>query len=185
MASDAESESHWERVAAELRACREAQQRAWGDIDNTTLGRYLSDEVTSEERRQIEGALDELPELRKLTELVRDVLGEPAAVPYGPAILPFPQSQTRLPSIARPTILREGLPAVAPPGNWKQRGAAGPYRQRGTGRGGGFVAGSGPCPASIGEHDLATIRTLRRHVSAGGVPWRVVRYGRPPTEDEG
>ena len=106
MPSDANAGSQWERVAAELRACREAQQRAWGDIDNTTLGRYLADEVSREEREQIESALDELPELRKLTDLVRDVLGaseavasDPVSVPYGPAILPFPQAQP-LPSAA-------------------------------------------------------------------------------------
>jgi hypothetical protein len=105
MASDTNTNSPWDRVAAELRACREAQQRAWGDIDNTTLGRYLAGEVTSEEQRNIENALDELPELRKLTELVRDVLGESEAVvspaSSAPAILPF----------ARPTVpRREGRP---------------------------------------------------------------------------
>jgi hypothetical protein len=73
--------SSWDRVAAELRACRDAQQRAWGDIDNTTLGRFLAGEVTPQEQQQIEAALETLPELRKLTDLVRDVLGatEPAA----------------------------------------------------------------------------------------------------------
>ena len=29
----------WERVAAELRACKEAQQQAWGDVDSVTQGR--------------------------------------------------------------------------------------------------------------------------------------------------
>jgi hypothetical protein len=106
MASDVNAENQWERVAAELRACREAQQRAWGDLDDALLGRYLAGEVDPEERRQIESALQELPELRKLTELVRDVLGEfdlaadepassPQAVPYGPATLPFLQHPTQ------------------------------------------------------------------------------------------
>src|SRR5579884_3775466 len=100
MASESNGGSQWGRVAAELRACREAQQRAWGDIDNTTLGRYLAGEVTPDERQHIETALQELPELRKLLELVQDVLGEsevaapaPASVPYGPATLPFPRPQ--------------------------------------------------------------------------------------------
>jgi hypothetical protein len=102
MTADANSGSQWDRVAAELRACREAQHRAWGDIDNTTLGRFLAGEVTSEEQQQIENALNHLPELRKLTDLVRDVLGEteqilpePAAVPSIPHVLPFPQPQAR------------------------------------------------------------------------------------------
>jgi hypothetical protein len=84
---------HWERVASELRACREAQQQAWGDVDNATLGRYLAGDVTPEERRRIETALESLPELRKLTDLVSDVLRdcEPAS-PAAPArrdVLPF------------------------------------------------------------------------------------------------
>jgi len=86
----------WERVAAELRAFRETQKQAWGDIDNTTLGRYLADEVTTEERQHIEQAIDERPELRLLTDLVRDVLTEfepaTATVPAAPEkrILSFP-----------------------------------------------------------------------------------------------
>src|SRR5262249_20836460 len=96
MASDTNTGGSWDRVAAELRACREAQQRAWGDLDNTTLGRYLAGEATTDEQQQIENALDELPELRKLTELVRDVLGESETVVPTPApsptVLPFSRS---------------------------------------------------------------------------------------------
>jgi hypothetical protein len=80
--------AQWDRVAAELRAYREAQQRAWGTIDNATLGRYLAGEVNGDERRQVETALQELPELRKLTDLVRDVLEdfEPIATVPSPSI---------------------------------------------------------------------------------------------------
>jgi hypothetical protein len=96
MAIETQPDGSWDRVASELRACREAQQRAWGDIDNATLGRYLANEADGEERRRVENALDELPELRRLTELVRDVLAdaEPVGVPAAPvaappAVLPF------------------------------------------------------------------------------------------------
>src|SRR5438128_1851154 len=77
---------HWEKVAVELRAARVAQQRTWGDIDNTTLGRYLADETTSSERAAVETALETLPELKLLTDLVRDVLADssPAAAPSVP-----------------------------------------------------------------------------------------------------
>jgi hypothetical protein len=75
----------WERVAKELRAHKEAQKQAWGDIDNATLGRYLANEVTSEERRQIERTIEQRPELRQLTDLVRDVLNE-----FEPATPPVP-----------------------------------------------------------------------------------------------
>jgi hypothetical protein len=121
MTPESNTGNSWDRVAAELRACREAQRRAWGDIDNTTLGRFLAGEVTAEEQQQIENALDTLPELRKLTDLVREVLAEPeTAVPspapvlYDPAIVPFPQPQSQ----AR---------TIIPSGEWK---TAGPSHQR-------------------------------------------------------
>ena len=88
---------HWDRVASELRACREAQQEAWGDVDNATLGRYLAGDVTPQERRRIEAELRERPELRKLTDLVSDVLRDcaPAAATNAtPATLPFTAART-------------------------------------------------------------------------------------------
>jgi len=97
MAIELEPDGSLDRVASELRAYREAQQRAWGDIDNATLGRYLANEADGKERRRVEHALEELPELRRLTELVRDVLAdtEPVGAPSAPAVappavLPFP-----------------------------------------------------------------------------------------------
>jgi tetratricopeptide (TPR) repeat protein len=81
----------WNKVAAELRAAREAQQRTWGDIDNTTLGRYLADEATSSEKAQVESALETLPELRLLTDLVRGVLAESGpAEPVAPVTVQAP-----------------------------------------------------------------------------------------------
>ncbi len=104
MNSDTSAGGQWQRVAAELRACREAQQRAWGDVDNTTLGRYLAGEVEGVERQQVEHALEELPELRKLTDLVRDVLRdfEPVASPPSPVLLPFPSAPWKTEKKARP-----------------------------------------------------------------------------------
>jgi hypothetical protein len=122
MMSDKNDSSQWERVAAELRACRQAQQRAWGDIDNTTLGRFLVGDVSAEEQRQIEQALDTLPELRKLTDLVRDVLGEsetaapePVSVPYGPAVLPYSQPAVS----ARAAAVTSRQPTTVPKQSWK------------------------------------------------------------------
>jgi hypothetical protein len=101
MTPENKSDNSWDRVAAELRACREAQHQAWGDIDNLTLGRFLAGEVSSEEQREIENALDSLPELRKLTELVRDVLGESDAASPPPRPEPLILSTS---SYARPTV---------------------------------------------------------------------------------
>lgn len=124
MTPESTNDSSWDRVAAELRACREAQQRAWGDIDNTTLGRFLAGEVTPDEHHQIENALDTLPELRKLTDLVRDVLGESEAAlpPPSPASIPatlsFPHPQSK-------TLLPAPEPATTPVEAWRagKRGA--------------------------------------------------------------
>jgi hypothetical protein len=137
MASNANPGNQWERVAAELRACREAQHRAWGDLDDAMLGRYLAGEVNGEERRQIESALDELPELRKLTELVRDVLGEfeiaasepaavPQSVPYGPATLPFAAYQAKPKTAAAGGAWRPSGPVAS----WPERVPAARYRRR-------------------------------------------------------
>ncbi len=76
MANDRTSPDQWDRVAAELRAYRDSQRQTWGELDNETLGRYLADEVDGSERAAVEAALDDHPELRLLTDLVRDVLAE-------------------------------------------------------------------------------------------------------------
>lgn len=107
MSNSFEPDSSWERVASELRACRDSQQAAWGNIDNATLGRYLANEVTGEERQRIEQAMQDLPELRMLTDLVRDVLTEfepvPASVPTPvPVTLSFAEHAARR-AAARPT----------------------------------------------------------------------------------
>src|SRR5690242_11795663 len=99
MASELPPNDPWDRVASELRAYRQAQQQAWGEIDNDTLCRFAAGDLSGYERRQVEQALAERPELRKLTDLVRDVLAdfEPAAEPAppppipAPRILPFPK----------------------------------------------------------------------------------------------
>jgi hypothetical protein len=91
---DHDPTASWDRVARELRACKETQQKAWGDVDSCTLGRYLAGEVSSHERAEVEQALQDLPELRKLTDLVRDVLNDlkPVAISApAPSVLPLPQ----------------------------------------------------------------------------------------------
>src|SRR4051794_27324779 len=80
----------WDRVSNELRALRRSQQEAYGDIDNATLGRYLAGEADADELASVEGALGDHPELRLLTDLVRDVLNETPAVAFDPTPLPVP-----------------------------------------------------------------------------------------------
>jgi hypothetical protein len=102
MTTGSVSDSGWERVAAELRASRDAQRATWGDLDNTTLGRYLAGEVSPEELERVEQALRELPELRTLTDLVRDVLGESDRSAAAPE------------EIAEPSLLAFRAPARRP-----------------------------------------------------------------------
>lgn len=94
MTTPFEADRQWARVAAELLACRETQKQAWGAIDNITLGRYLAGEVTANECQVIEAALERYPELRELTDLVRNVLSdyEPAQIsaPAAPISAPVP-----------------------------------------------------------------------------------------------
>ncbi len=125
MASESQPKPNdpWNQVASELRAYREAQQQAWGEVDNATLGRFIADDLNGDERRQIEQALQEHPELQKLTDLVRDVLAdfEPAAertpappIPAPtPRILPFPHKQPGRPSVVRWVKQRSGMFAAA------------------------------------------------------------------------
>jgi hypothetical protein len=115
MASESQANDRWDRVASQLRACREAQEQAWGGMDNATLGRFIADDLKGEERRQVEQAIDERPELRRLTDLVRDVLAD---LDSPVANHPTPQLQpTRPRNRAFPKALPERRPVV----RWLQR----------------------------------------------------------------
>jgi len=99
MSTSFDQRGSWDRVAAELRACKESQRRAYGDVDNATLGRYLSGDMTPDETAVLEQTLDELPELRKLADLVQGVLSDLEPVEEAPAaapvILPLPAARPR------------------------------------------------------------------------------------------
>ncbi len=104
MSSASDPSGTWERVAAELRACKESQQQAWGNVDNALLGRYLAGELSPGEQAELEQALARLPELRKLTDLVQDVLRDlepidnlpPIPVPAAAAVVvPFTPRRPR------------------------------------------------------------------------------------------
>lgn len=105
MSSSFDETGSWDRVAAELRACKESQKLAYGDVDNATLGRYLAGDLNPAEMATLEQTLDELPELRKLTDLVQDVLRDlepiesaPPTLPevaVTPVILPLPAARPR------------------------------------------------------------------------------------------
>jgi hypothetical protein len=71
-------DSQWARVAADLRAYREAQRRAWGDLDDAAIARYLGDEATPEERNRVEQAMQDYPNVRECVEVLREFTAEEA-----------------------------------------------------------------------------------------------------------
>jgi tetratricopeptide (TPR) repeat protein len=101
MSNEPNQAGGWDRVASELRAYRELQRKAWGETDNALLGRYLAGEADAGERQKVEAALEQHPELRQLTELVREVLGE-----CDPTVAREPEKQ--------PDILPFAPPKVSP-----------------------------------------------------------------------
>ena len=117
----------WERVAAELRACKESQQQAWATWTTPPWAATWPAGLSGDEHRQLEATLAELPELRKLTDLVQDVLRDLGPIEELPPI-PFPTPAAcrcqRLPHSW--PFLRHGSGRAwraAPPGTlrWRRR----------------------------------------------------------------
>jgi anti-sigma factor RsiW len=73
MTRQSERYVQWNRVATELRACRDAQLRAWGDLDDVQVARYLAGICSSEERATIEQAMQSLPDAREVIQVLRAV----------------------------------------------------------------------------------------------------------------
>src|SRR5262249_32833220 len=67
-------DSQWARVASDLRAYREAQRRAWGELDEAAIARYLAGESTEEERSHVEQAMQEFPRVRECVEILREIV---------------------------------------------------------------------------------------------------------------
>src|SRR5262245_22977813 len=95
MTRQRDSGGPWERVAAELRTCRDAQRQAWGNLDDITVARYLAGACSPQERAEVEQAARSLPDVRDLIEVLR------AAMPVGGA---DPVAQTGLGEIRGPTV---------------------------------------------------------------------------------
>src|SRR5437660_4327088 len=118
MTSDRDALEQWDRVSAELEAYRNLQQEAWGDVDNVVLGRYLAGDATTEERSEIEAALRDHPQLRELTDLVRDVLQD-----FEPVTAPVKVTVPVAPAAPEPRILSF-------PPQRKPKSRFSPFRQR-------------------------------------------------------
>jgi prepilin-type processing-associated H-X9-DG protein len=67
-------DAQWARVAADVRAYREAQRARWGDVDDVALSRFVAGSATEEERERVLRAMLTHPELTECIETVREVL---------------------------------------------------------------------------------------------------------------
>jgi hypothetical protein len=76
MTRQPEPREQWEGVAAELRAYRQAERQAWGDLDDIQVARYLAGVCSPQERAAVEQAMQTLPDVRDVIEVLRAV--EPA-----------------------------------------------------------------------------------------------------------
>lgn len=73
---DDDSYENWQRVRAELQACRSAQMEAWGEIDERVVARFVAHECSAEERRAVEAEMVRHPELRGAVDHVRGIVDE-------------------------------------------------------------------------------------------------------------
>jgi hypothetical protein len=74
MARPSESHEHWERPIADLRAYRDTQRKAWGDLDDIQVAGYLAGTCSPQERTAVEQAMRDLPDVRELIDVLRSVL---------------------------------------------------------------------------------------------------------------
>jgi hypothetical protein len=68
-----ESREEWDRVAEELRAYRQTQRQAWGNLDDVLVARYLAGVCSPEEAVKVEQAMRNLPDLHEVIDVLRAV----------------------------------------------------------------------------------------------------------------
>jgi hypothetical protein len=74
MAGPSESREQWQRLAAELRAYRQVQQQAWGDLDDVQVAQFLAGASSPQDRAEVEQAMRDLPDVREVIDVLRGVL---------------------------------------------------------------------------------------------------------------
>jgi prepilin-type processing-associated H-X9-DG protein len=115
MRSGSNPDSRWAHIAAGLRAYRAARDRIFGRVDDAAVARYLTGKCTEQESRHIRTVIDQVTELRRCVELVRDVTANSARTEPAPLdplrIDPHPPSVE--PSSHEPPAFGAG-PSLAP-----------------------------------------------------------------------
>jgi ADP-heptose:LPS heptosyltransferase len=64
----------WEECKRALQAYQQEQFAAWGDVDETTVARYLAGECTNEEREDVEREMASHPRLRESIAFIKGVM---------------------------------------------------------------------------------------------------------------
>jgi tetratricopeptide (TPR) repeat protein len=90
----------WARIASELRTYRDAQRRAWGNLDDATIARFLAGEAPEEESERVRATMRTHPKVQECVDILRDVLGDSVemARPEKPTVIPFRSRWARRPT---------------------------------------------------------------------------------------
>jgi hypothetical protein len=67
-------DERWAHAAADLRSYREEQRRAWGDMDESVVARYLIGASTEDERKRVLQAIRDFPKVRECVEILEEVM---------------------------------------------------------------------------------------------------------------
>jgi excisionase family DNA binding protein len=102
----------WERVAADLKAYRSAQQSVWGGLDELTVARVLAGTATPDEHARVSRIAAMNPAVAELLDLLRSVVGVSAPTREGMSVA----AAARLKGIPQMTVQsaihRGDLPAA-------------------------------------------------------------------------
>jgi hypothetical protein len=74
MSESSDAREPWDRLALELRADRQAQRQAWGDVDDVQIARYLAGDCSAQECAEVEQAMRDFPDVREVIDVLRGVL---------------------------------------------------------------------------------------------------------------
>jgi hypothetical protein len=102
------ADEQWSRIAADLSAHREAQRRAWGEVDEAAIARFVTGEAPALEAARVEQAMRDYPRVRECVESIRAIMADR---PRESSSAPAPPAEPILPFAPRPRarVLRPGV----------------------------------------------------------------------------
>jgi hypothetical protein len=102
------ADEQWSRIAADLSAHKAEQRRAWGDIDEAAIARYVTGEASAEERQRLEQAMRDFPRVQECVDSIREIMDD---LPVQGAADLEPSAEPILVFEARPRPVKGRLPA--------------------------------------------------------------------------